>query len=286
MFEKTVAWLSQERNLSLVIHTGDIVGNTFDQTAWRNAYQYMHQLDNKTKWVVIAGDDVFGAGGASFKNYERFFGNMTDQYVVIENRILFIFLNTMNEGGEVSNERLEWMDQVIQNHNDLLVVLCMHHSLFEFPLLADLSASDAGEIWNHLIQHDNVIMTLSGHVHLCWVRVNNNQNKIWALSTEALIYRGYIRFFDFYQDRIEVYAYSAWENKAYVGTLDRFTIWLNATSNDEDRDLWNNGIDIMPTHPFVPNGMICLAAIEATMIMYWARKRRAEKTTDETDNAH
>jgi hypothetical protein len=53
IFEKTTWWLSQ-KNLSLVIHTGDIVGSASEETSWRNAYQYMHQLDNKTKWVAIA----------------------------------------------------------------------------------------------------------------------------------------------------------------------------------------------------------------------------------------
>jgi hypothetical protein len=181
----------------------------------------------------------------------------------------------MNGGGMVSTERLEWMDQVIQNHNDLLVVLCLHHSLFEFPFIDGLSASNAGEIWDHVTQHGNVLMTLSGHVHLSWVRVHSSQdNGVWALSTEALMYRGYIRLFDVYQDRIEVYTYSAWENKSYMGTLDRFAIRLDAADSDEDRDLWSNGVDVMPTHPFVPNGLICSAAIETTIIMYWTRKRK------------
>ena len=281
IFEKTTWWLSQN-NFSLIIHTGDIVGSASDETSWRKAYQYMHQLDNKTTWVAIAGDDdVLVRRGVSFTNYERFLGNATDQYVVIENRILFIFLNTLSEGGEVSTERLDWMDQVIENHNDLLVVLCLHHSIFEFPFVYGLSASNAGEIWNRLIQHENVILTLSGHVHLSWVRVKANQdNGVWALSTEALLYRGYVRLFDVYEDRLEVSAYSAWENKSYMGTLDRFTIRLNAADNDEDRDLWSNGADMMPTHPLVPNGIICSAVIETTIIMYWQRKRRADKTTD------
>jgi 3',5'-cyclic AMP phosphodiesterase CpdA len=235
----------------------------------------MSQLDNKTKWVAIAGDDdIYSTGGVSFTNYERYFGNVTDKYVVIENRIIFIFLNTVNEGGPVSKERLDWMDHVIQNHTDLLVVLCLHHSLFEFPLFTDLSASNAGEIWNHITQHENVILTLSGHVHLSLVRIHSNQNnKVWALSTEALMGTGYIRLFDVYQDRIEVYAYSAWESKAYTGTLDRFTIRLNQLDDDADQDLWNDEVDIMPTHPFVPNGIIGSTAIAITIIIYWTRER-------------
>jgi len=133
---------------------------------------------------------------------------------------------------------------------------------------------------DHVTQHGNVIMTLSGHVQLK-LDTRSQQSGKWCMGVKhrSLMYRGYIRLFDVYQDRIEVYTYSAWENKSYIGTLDRFTIRLNAADKMKTETYgamkrYHANTSIRSERDNL------LSGIETMIIMYWQRKRRAEKTTD------
>jgi len=237
-------------------------------------------LDGRTRWAVLTGDDDGSFGSRpELANYEKYFGNNSqDQYVIVEDNFLFILLNWNSVDGSVSKERLEWMDEIIQSHKGLRVVIGIHPYLFGFPILNLLMVPDADEIWRHIDKHENVIMTLSGHIHQSWVRIHvNGKNKVWSIATEDLMQNGYIRLFDVYEDRIEVYAYSPWANKMYTGTLDRFTIKLNPDNYDVDGDLWNDGSDVTPTHPFVPNGILGSMIVTVSILTYWIKNRKAKE---------
>jgi hypothetical protein len=102
----------------------------------------------------------------------------------------------------------------------------------------------------------------------------SREKKIWLTSAAPLEREGYVRLFDVYEDRIEVYAFSPLTGKTYNGVLDRFTIWLNSESLDEDGDFWSDGLDLMPTHPLVPNIIPLQALVAATIITYYLKLRR------------
>ena len=53
IFENTTLWLAQEENVSFVVHTGDIVISPDDEKSWKNAYNYMHQIDGKCSWLSL-----------------------------------------------------------------------------------------------------------------------------------------------------------------------------------------------------------------------------------------
>lgn len=272
IFENTTTWLAQQENLSFVVHTGDIVDNPLDETAWKNAYKYMHQLDNRSKWAVIAGDnDIVSRNRADLTNYMKYLGpNSIDHYHVIKDKLLFILLSWNNTDGSISKERLEWMDQIIQTHKELKVVVCIHPYLLGIPLLNIMRLPNEEEIWTHINKHKNIIMILSGHTHQNWIRILSG---VWSISTQALNAEGYIRLFNVYKDRIEAYAHSPWTNKTYTGPLDQFTIRLNPENQDSDSDLWNNELDIMPTHPIIPNGILISLTATIAVLAYWIKER-------------
>ena len=111
IFEKATSWLAQQENLAFVVHTGDIVNSPFGEKAWRNAYEYMHQLDSKCKWGVLAGDnDVVYRNQVDLKNYEKHFGsNSIDQYFIIGDKLLFILLSWSNlDGRSQKNDSNGW----------------------------------------------------------------------------------------------------------------------------------------------------------------------------------
>jgi len=279
ILEKVTSWLAQQDNMSFVVHTGDVVNGPFDEAAWKNAHNYMHQLDKRGTWGVLAGDnDVLQRNRIDLTNYRKYLGNNSvDQYFVVGDKLLFILFSWADLDGGVSHERLEWMDEVIQEHEELYVAVCLHPYLFGYPFLNYMRVSNADEIWSHIQKHKNVIMTLSGHIHQNWINIHiNGKNKVWSLSTEALIGRGYVRLFDVYKDRVEAYAYSPWTNETYRGTLDRFTIELDTDNYDVDADLWRDDLDIMPTHPFVPNAVLIFTAIAITLLICWAKGRKSK----------
>ena len=274
--EKAISWLAAQDNISFVVHTGDIVDRPSDEMAWEAAYRYMHQLDNRCDWAVLAGNhDVLSWRGLDEANYERHFGNSTDQHIIIEDRLLFVLLGWDNFDGSISKERLEWMDSIIEKHERMKTVICLHPHLFGLSLLNIFGLPNYEEVWRHIDRHDNVIITLSGHIHLNWVQVRSSgRREVWAISTEALKDRGYIRLFSVYEDRIEVSAYSPWTNQTYSGPLDRFTITLNNYDTDGDGDFWGNSSDPMPTHPLVPNGILASLATTIMLLVYWFRGKR------------
>ena len=276
IFETTTKWLSEQNNLAFVVHTGDIVNSPFNEATWKNAYVYIHQLDNRCSWATLAGDDDIPRGNTILTNYQKYFGNSSlDQYYIIGGKLLFVLLSWSNVDGSISKERLEWMDKVIQDHMDLKVIVCLHPCLSNLPILNMMAAPNTDEIWNHIDKHENIILTLNGHMHKNWIIIHNNgSNKVWSISTEALFDKGYTRIFYVYKDRIEATAYSPWTNTTYTGPLDRFTINYNSTNNDADRDLWNDNIDIMPTHPLVPNSIITSITIIVAIILFMTHNKR------------
>jgi len=285
IFERTTSWLASQENVSFVVHTGDIVNNPFDEATWKKAYEYMHQLDG-VRWVTLAGDDdVLYRDRIDSANYKKYFGNESyDQYVVVEGRLLFILFSWNTLDGSISRERLQWMDETIRQHGDLSVVICLHPYLFgsflNYISPETLSVPNVEEVWSHIDQHENVIMTLSGHIHRNWVYIHaNSKSKVWSISTEALFQKGYIRLFDVYNDKIEVHSYSPWTDQQYTSVLDCFTVELNPENNDVDGDLWGDSLDIMPTHPLVPNGIFISATITITILAYWIKRKRASRLT-------
>jgi len=266
--EKVVDWLAVQ-NISFVVHTGDIVNNPYDETGWIDAYKYMHQLDNRCDWAVLPGDNDLQER-LDQTNYEMYFGNDSmDQYFLVENKFLFILLGWNNRGGSISQERLEWMDATIDDHRNLPVVICLHTHLFGLSSVNILGVPNYAELWYHINMHENAIMTLSGHIHLNWIQIrSHDEHQVWSISTEALKDKGYIRLFKVYKDRVEVHAYSPWTNQAYSSALDRFTIDLTSNNRDADGDWWGNSIDIMPTHPLVPNGVLVSLAIAMLLLAY------------------
>jgi 3',5'-cyclic AMP phosphodiesterase CpdA len=277
--EKAISWLAENDRISFVVHTGDIVDRPSDEMAWKTAYEYMHRLDNRCDWAVLAGNhDVLSWGGLDSSNYERYFGNSTDQHIIIEDRLLFVLLGWDNFDGSISQERLEWMDSIIEKHERMKTIICLHPHPFGLSLLNILGLPNYEEVWRHIDRHDNVIVTLSGHIHLNWVQVRSNGRRdAWAISTEAMKDKGYIRLFSVYEDRIEVSAYSPWTNQTYSGTLDRFTVTLNNDDTDGDRDLWGNSLDPMPTHPLVPNGILASLTMTIAFLVYWIRGSRTSR---------
>jgi len=280
IFEGATAWLARQDNVVFVVHTGDIVNGRNDVTAWKNAYDYMRRLDGSCNWTVLAGDNDVGESIVDLSNYVNYFGeDSIDHFFIVESRLLFILFSWTTPDGRVSSEKLDWMDRVITDHPDLYVVVCLHSNLYGVYLPGFMRVPNADEIWNHIDRHENVILTLSGHSHMNWVRIHVNKgHKVWSISTEALAGKGYIRLFDVYEDRIDVYGYSDWTKQYYRGPLDSFTVELNPNSYDVDGDLWGDDMDVMPTDPLVPNGVLIGVAVTMFLVTYLVRsilKKRA-----------
>ena len=247
-------------------------------------------------WTVLAGNhDVQDNDGAqvNFNLYRQYFGDDADNtFYVVNNRFLFILLSWTTRDGSIPLLTLDWMDRTIEAHSNLSVVVCLHAYLYPYSLLnlekinsLPLTVPNAKEVWDHLNRHENVAMTLSGHLHDNWVRINtNNGHEAWCISSSALKDEGYVRLFDVYEDRIEVRGYSPWTNENHSGSLDRFTVSLISKNNDVDGDFWSNSEDIMPTEAFVPNMLIAGAAAFISLVGFIVYRTVNTRKTHRTSN--
>ena len=259
ILKDTMNWLAHQRNVVFVVHTGDIVDHSRKLEEWKEAYRIMHTFDDVCNWTVLAGNhDVQESGGApvNLTLYKQHFGEeAVNHFYMVDNRLLFILLSWTTRDGSIPSETLDWMDQIIEDNSNLYVVVCLHPYLYPSGLL-DIRwgmVPNAQEVWSHLDRHDNLILTLSGHLHHNWVRIHvHNQHKIWSICTAALKDEGYVRLFDVYEDRIEVRGHSAWTKRDYLGLLDHFTIELTSNNYDVDGDLWPDSTDIKPTDALIP----------------------------------
>jgi len=288
VLENVTDWILEKKNVAFLVHTGDLVENSDSRAAWEDAYKGMHRLDGVCNWTTLAGNhDVIHYGQVNFSNYEKYFGlEAINRFVVVKNRLLFILLSWTTMDGRIPTKTLEWMDNVINNYSHMNTVICLHPYLYPYSLfgikntpLLPLTVPNAEEVWDHINKHRNVILTLSGHVHNNWVRIRvANNHEVWSICTENLANRGYVRLFDVYTDRIEVYAYSSWEKVSYDGPLDQFTINLGSNDRDYDRDLWSDSIDPMPTDLWIPNVIVisitAIGTLSAYLITRKIQKRR------------
>ena len=291
ILQNVTNWLAHQENIVFVVHTGDIVENCWKPEEWKEANKIMHTLDPHCNWTALAGNhDVQHGDGApvNLRLYKQYFGDdAVNTFNVVNNRLLFILLSWTTSDGSISPQTLDWMDQTIEAHPNLSVVVCLHAYLYPYSLLnikrvgsLSLTVPNAQEVWDHLDRHKNVVMTLSGHLHDNWVRIHiNNGHEIWSISSSALKDEGYIRLFDVYEDRIEVRGYSPWTNKNYSGSLDHFTVNFISKNYDVDGDLWSDSVDIMPTEPLIPNMLVVGTVAFITMVGFLAYRIVKRRTT-------
>ncbi|MFD2328948.1 S-layer homology domain-containing protein [Cohnella sp. GCM10020058] len=179
IYEGNTQWIvdhQQDMNIKYVIHTGDIVDNAEQAYQWDNAEKAMKTLDDaKVPYGVLAGNHDVSHQSGDYSHYyahygeERFtvqptyggsYKNNRGHYDLISAGGVDFIIVYMGWG--VTDEDIDWMNQVVADHPDRKAILAFH----EYMLVSNNRAPIADKVFERVVvPNKNVIMTLSGHYH-------------------------------------------------------------------------------------------------------------------------
>ncbi|MFC3802353.1 S-layer homology domain-containing protein [Cohnella sp. GCM10012308] len=179
IYEGNTQWIvdhQQDMNIKYVIHTGDIVDNAEQAYQWDNAEKAMKTLDDaKIPYGVLAGNHDVSHQSGDYSHYYAHYGedrftaqptyggsykNNRGHYDLISaGGVDFIIVYI---GWGVTDEDIDWMNQVVADHPDRKAILAFH----EYMLVSNNRAPIADKVFERVVvPNKNVIMTLSGHYH-------------------------------------------------------------------------------------------------------------------------
>ncbi|WP_449537535.1 lamin tail domain-containing protein [Ferdinandcohnia sp. Marseille-Q9671] len=179
IFDRQTQWIAEkqeELNIEYVFHTGDLVNISTDEQQWNHADTYMKVLDdNEIPYGVLAGNHDVNQVNNDYTDYYRYFGedrfkdkpyyggsylNNRGHYDLLSvdgNDYIMVYL-----GWGVTDEGIQWMNDVLEAHPDRMAILNFHEYL-----LATGTRHPLGEkLYNEVVvPNENVIAVLSGHYH-------------------------------------------------------------------------------------------------------------------------
>ncbi|WP_099355717.1 lamin tail domain-containing protein [Fredinandcohnia onubensis] len=179
IFDRQTQWIAEnqdEMKIKYVFHTGDLVNISTDESQWNYADQYMGVLDeHNIPYGVLAGNHDVNQVNNDYTDYYRYFGadrfenkpyyggsylNNRGHYDLISaggNDYIMMYL-----GWGVTDEGIQWVNDVLAAHPDRMAILNFHEYL-----LATGTRHPLGEkLYNEIVvPNENVIAVLSGHYH-------------------------------------------------------------------------------------------------------------------------
>ncbi|MGG7213189.1 immunoglobulin-like domain-containing protein [Clostridium nigeriense] len=179
-------WLLANRsrmNIQYLFHDGDIIDDVDMISQWENADAAYKKLDEAgLPYGVLAGNHDVGHLTGDYTNYSTYFGenrfinnpwyggsykNNRGHYDLITvGGIDFIM---MYVGWGVSDEEIEWMNDVLKKYPERKAILNFH----EYLLASGGLGEEPQRIFNEVVStNSNVCMVLSGHYHNAQTVVN------------------------------------------------------------------------------------------------------------------
>ncbi|MFD1779878.1 lamin tail domain-containing protein [Fredinandcohnia salidurans] len=179
IFDRQTQWIAEnqdEMKIEYIFHTGDLVNVSTDESQWNYADQYMGVLDqHNIPYGVLAGNHDVNQVNNDYTDYYRYFGenrfenkpyyggsylNNRGHYDLISaggNDYIMMYL-----GWGVTDEGIQWVNDVLAAHPDQMAILNFHEYL-----LATGTRHPLGEkLYNEIVvPNENVIAVLSGHYH-------------------------------------------------------------------------------------------------------------------------
>ena len=213
---KMYQWIAdnaEKENIQMVINVGDLADNCGNVTQWERCQEAYELLPEDLPFIAVPGNHDYdtnsgwnqGYGIRSqltlmnqyfpmslFENYETDFGalsrdtgvednvaNTWQSFEVYGNKYLVIALEYVPR-----DDAIEWANDVVEAHPDHQVIVVTH------SYQGGDGNVDRAYVWNKFIsQHENIIMTFSGHVwHTNVVRrtdVGVHGNEVTSILMDA-----------------------------------------------------------------------------------------------------
>jgi LPXTG-motif cell wall-anchored protein len=179
-------WLLANRsrmNIQYLFHDGDIIDDVDMISQWENADAAYKKLDEAgLPYGVLAGNHDVGHLTGDYTNYSTYFGE--DRFInnpwygesYKDNRGHYDLITVggidfimMYVGWGVSDEEIEWMNDVLKRYPERKAILNFH----EYLLASGGLGEEPQRIFNEVVStNSNVCMVLSGHYHNAQTVVN------------------------------------------------------------------------------------------------------------------
>ncbi|WP_052352849.1 metallophosphoesterase [Neobacillus dielmonensis] len=188
ILKSQIDWIKDnidDRDIKYVIHTGDIVNRTFEETQWKLADEYLRTFDlYNIPYGVLAGNHDMGQGyilNFDYSNFYKYFGqarfegksyyggsykNNRGHYDLISANGKDYIMVYMGWGDGDPNpnwlkEDIEWMNQVLAAYPNRTAILNFHKYLHSN---GQLEPANGKQIFDEVVvPNKNVAMVLSGH---------------------------------------------------------------------------------------------------------------------------
>lgn len=188
IFKSQIEWIRDhlgEQNIKYVMHTGDIVNRTFEESQWKVADEYLRIFDDQNiPYGVLAGNHDMGQGyilNFDYSNFYKYFGqhrfkdkfyyggsykNNRGHYDLISANGRDYILVYMGWGDGDPNpnwlkEDIEWMNEVLAAYPNRTAILNFHKYLHSN---GQLEPANGKQIFEEVVvPNKNVAMVLSGH---------------------------------------------------------------------------------------------------------------------------
>ncbi len=267
IYEQQTKWIAENQDdmkIKYVFHTGDLVNISTDMNQWSRANEYMKVLDdNNIPYGVLAGNHDVDQVSTDYTNYYQYFGedrfsnkpyyggsylNNRGHYDLISvggNDYIMVYL-----GWGVTDEGIEWVNEVLKAHPDRKAILNFHEYL-----LATGTRHPLGEkLYNEIVlPNKNVMAVLSGHYHEAQTLIDEIDDngdgtpdrKVYQMLADYQAGpeggQGYMRLlhFDVDQNRVFVNTYSPYlddynfYNTDTYGNKDQFVMDLDLAAADK-----------------------------------------------------
>ena len=186
-YDSLCRWIVENKdayNVKMVIHTGDIVEDEFNQTHWSNANHSMsYLLDANVPYCWDAGNhdynstywignqfSAFNPALMAEKNYwvgDKFDGQNTAIHINISGWDLLV----INLSYHANDSAVAWASDVLDANPNSHAIVATHAYLNEKGTYVGRGSDESHEVWAEsfretlLDKHPNVFMTLSAHFH-------------------------------------------------------------------------------------------------------------------------
>ena len=156
-------------NTDVIFHTGDLAQVPVPET-YKNYLAFMDQLGIPFYQVPGNHDDI---------NFFPFYKNLNQVHAIQIGNWTVMLLNSAVKGkvyGQISDEQLHQLDQLLIKHKDQHVILTCHHHPLEMQSrwIDHHKLQNTENLTQILSKHKNVKLVLCGHVHQDSLNLWNN----------------------------------------------------------------------------------------------------------------
>ncbi len=169
---------SKEKNLNMVLMTGDIVDRGGYQAQWDAFFEGLPSLKKYQQATIPGNHEYYHDKNPEYIDasiYNQFYNNpqngpedrKNSSYYFIYNETLFIMLDILQgtKSGINIEAQKEWFRQVVQNNPTRWIIVGSHAG----AVSAGAYASDAKYLWNNfhdVFEECQVDLCISGHEHI------------------------------------------------------------------------------------------------------------------------